>query len=89
MDLIDNAEERIDITYHSIQDGVAASLFFTSLLEAACRGVQVRVILDGMFHHVRGALKIVSSLGSSRQIAKEMNVTYHLEKVEVSTKNRH
>lgn len=57
LDLIKNAEETIDVTYYTVNEGVAASVFFASILDAADRGVQVRVLLDGMFHNLRGTLK--------------------------------
>ena len=40
------AERSIDAQYYLIHDGVAARLFLQSLLEAADRGVRVRLLLD-------------------------------------------
>jgi cardiolipin synthase C len=52
--LKENAGETLDVTMFKITDGTADLLFYTSLLEAADRGVHVRVLLDGMFHNLRG-----------------------------------
>lgn len=57
--LIENAEESIDITYHTIHDGVATTLFLNSILNAADRDVHVRLLLDGLFHNLRFGLKDV------------------------------
>ncbi|TMW73914.1 phospholipase D-like domain-containing protein [Alteribacter natronophilus] len=50
----ENAEETLDITNFKLTEGSAANIFFASIVEAADRGVQVRVLLDGMFHGMRG-----------------------------------
>ncbi len=52
--LKENAGETLDVTMFKITDGTADLLFYTSLLEAADRGVHVRVLLDGLFHNLRG-----------------------------------
>ncbi len=59
VNLIEKAEETLDISYYTIQDGVSTDIFLGSILEAAYRGVKVRFILDGMFHNLRGNLKHV------------------------------
>ncbi|MFU0799940.1 MAG: phospholipase D family protein [Xylanivirga thermophila] len=59
VNLIENAKESLEISYHTIKDGVAANIFFGCILDAADRGVQVRIILDGIFHNLRGNLKDV------------------------------
>lgn len=46
LNLIRNAEERIDFVCHSIHRGRTSDYFFAELLSAADRGVQVRVLLD-------------------------------------------
>ncbi|WP_444684572.1 phospholipase D-like domain-containing protein [Alkalicoccus luteus] len=48
------AEDTLDVTMFKITDGTADMIFYTSLLEAADRGVHVRVLLDGMFYNLRG-----------------------------------
>lgn len=54
MYLIENAEETLDIAYYTIYKGTSGELFYASLLEAADRGVQVRILLDGLFHNLNG-----------------------------------
>ncbi|SES32674.1 phospholipase D-like domain-containing protein [Salipaludibacillus aurantiacus] len=50
----ENAEETLDITNFKLTEGSAADIFHATIVEAADRGVQVRVLLDGMFHGMRG-----------------------------------
>lgn len=59
IDLIERAEETLDISYYTIHDGVSTDIFLGSIIEAADRGVKVRFILDGIFHHMEGNLKDV------------------------------
>lgn len=54
MDIIDQAEESIDVSYFYMEDGESVQLFYAYILAAADRGVEVRYILDGIFHGVRG-----------------------------------
>lgn len=55
--LIQEAQESIEIAYHSLHSGVIADVFFASLLEAADRGVQVRILMDGIFHRLHGTMR--------------------------------
>lgn len=55
--LIENAKETLDVSYYTVHDGVSTNIFLGSILDAADRGVQVRFILDGLFHNLRGNLK--------------------------------
>jgi len=57
INLIENAEETLDVAYYTIHEGVSTNVFLGSLLDAADRGVKVRFILDGIFHNLRGNLK--------------------------------
>lgn len=57
MDLIENAEETLDISYYTIHDGISTDIFLGSILDAADRGVKVRFLIDGVFHNLRGNLK--------------------------------
>lgn len=57
--IIENAEENLDISYFSIEKGESPDLFFAALLEAADRGVEVNILLDGIFHGMRRDLKDV------------------------------
>ncbi len=49
VNLIENAEESLDIAYYMVHKGDAADIFYGQILDAADRGVQVRLILDGMY----------------------------------------
>ncbi len=55
--LIQGAQHSIEIAYHSLHSGVVADVFFASLLEAADRGVQVRILMDGIFHRLYGSMR--------------------------------
>lgn len=48
LSLIENAKQSIDISYYAFHDGVSTDLFTALLFEAADRGVDVRIILDGL-----------------------------------------
>lgn len=54
MDIIDEAEETIDVAYFYMKQGKSVDLFYAYIMAAANRGVKVRYILDGVFHGVRG-----------------------------------
>lgn len=54
INLLENAEKSLDIAYYTVDNGVSADIFFGQILEVADRGVQVRILLDGIFHHFRG-----------------------------------
>lgn len=47
--ILDEATERIDVSYYAMQMGETTELFWGALLDAADRGVQVRILVDGMF----------------------------------------
>lgn len=52
--ILDEARERIDISYYAIHLGGATDLFLGALLDAADRGVHVRILVDGMFGGLTG-----------------------------------
>ncbi|WP_462226484.1 phospholipase D-like domain-containing protein [Alkalibacterium sp.] len=54
MDIIDQAEETIEVSYFYMEDGQSVQLFYAYIMAAADRGVEVRYLLDGLFHGVRG-----------------------------------
>lgn len=54
--LMSQAQHSIDAAYHSLHSGLAADVFLGSLLEAADRGVQVRILMDGVFHGLYGRM---------------------------------
>ena len=64
--LIENAKESIDISYYSLQDGTFTKILLGSIMDAADRGVEVRMILDGL-------TKLTSITGEFK------NVIYGLE----------
>ncbi|GAB3792327.1 phospholipase D-like domain-containing protein [Virgibacillus kimchii] len=57
INLIENATDTLDISYYSIHDGISSDIFFGTLIEAADRGVHIRIILDGMVNLHRKNLK--------------------------------
>lgn len=54
--MIKEADQSIDIAYYSLGKGETTELFLGALLEAADRGVRIRVLLDGICHGLRGKL---------------------------------
>ncbi|MGF7186659.1 putative cardiolipin synthase [Desulfitispora alkaliphila] len=57
INIIENAQETIDVAYYTIWRDTTAKVFFGALIEAADRGVKVRVLLDGIFHNLTGDLQ--------------------------------
>jgi len=55
--LIETATTSIDVSYYTIHDDDSRDLLFGALLEAADRGVEVRLIIDGTMHRARGPEK--------------------------------
>lgn len=52
--IIENAKETLNICYFSIGRGETPHIFLGALFDAADRGVQVNILLDGIFHGLRG-----------------------------------
>ncbi|TVP90404.1 phospholipase D-like domain-containing protein [Alkalibacterium sp.] len=52
-EMITQAETSLDIATFSFQGGESVELYYALLLEAANRGVSVRLLLDGVFHGMR------------------------------------
>lgn len=50
VDLIEASETSLDIAYYAMQGGESVELFYAHLLSAAERGVEVRFLVDGLFH---------------------------------------
>lgn len=48
LDLIEDAEHQIDFAYYRWSEGKVSNLMLGSILEAADRGVQIRILLDGL-----------------------------------------
>lgn len=57
--VISSAEEKLDISYFSIETGESPNLFFAALIDAADRGVEVNLLLDGMFHGLKGEFRSI------------------------------
>lgn len=57
--IIEEARESLDVAYFSIESGNSPRLFFGALLEAADRGVQVNILLDGIFHGIKGSFRSI------------------------------
>lgn len=53
VNMIEKAKESLDISYYSMESGQVTSTFWALLLEAADRGVKVRLILDGVANGVK------------------------------------
>ena len=47
--IIDEAQERLDVSYYAMHMGETTDLFLGALLDAADRGVHVRILVDGFF----------------------------------------
>lgn len=47
--ILDEAVERIDVSYYAMHMSDSTDLFLGALLDAADRGVQVRILVDGQF----------------------------------------
>lgn len=59
INLIEQAESTLDIAYYTINEGASADIFFGKLLEAADRGVKVRILIDGILHNLYGPLSVM------------------------------
>lgn len=57
LNLIENAEHTLDISYYTLIKGRSTDVFLSSIVAAANRGVKVRVLLDGIFNSLSGELK--------------------------------
>ncbi|PYZ94722.1 phospholipase [Salipaludibacillus keqinensis] len=55
--LMENASDSIDVSFYTWHDGLSSDIFFSTIVDAADRGVDVRLLMDGIFHHLRGDLK--------------------------------
>lgn len=53
INMIENAKRTLDISYYSMEAGEFTDVFWALLVEAANRGVHVRILLDGIANGVR------------------------------------
>ncbi len=51
--LIETAEKSLEISYYTLRPGMYLDVYAATLLEAADRGVEIRLLLDGMFGTMR------------------------------------
>lgn len=66
--MIQNAKERIDMSYYIIQEGETSQQILAELLTAAKRGVKVRVLVDGKIGGLSG------HLGKALSVQENMNI---------------
>lgn len=67
--LISEAKSTLDISYHSMHMGESADYFLAAILDAAERGVKVRLLFDGMSSGFSGKYKdLAKALGSHENI---------------------
>lgn len=57
--IIENAKDSLDVAYFSIEKGETPHIFLGALFDAADRGVKVRILLDGIFHGLRGTRRAI------------------------------
>ncbi|WP_462408521.1 phospholipase D-like domain-containing protein [Neobacillus sp. Marseille-QA0830] len=57
VNLIENAQESVDVAYYAIHQGYITDLLLGMILDVADRGVKVRILLDGISHGLRFSLK--------------------------------
>lgn len=57
VNMIETAKESLDISYYSMESGKVTNTFWGLLLEAADRGVKVRIILDGVANGLKADKK--------------------------------
>ncbi|MFD4929489.1 phosphatidylserine/phosphatidylglycerophosphate/cardiolipin synthase family protein [Peribacillus butanolivorans] len=57
MEMIQDAQNSIDISYYSIGKGESTELLLGAIIDAADRGVRVRILLDGICYGLRGELR--------------------------------
>lgn len=55
--MIRESRETLDIAYYTMHDGYTTRVFLGEILEAADRGVEVRILLDGVFHNLDDELE--------------------------------
>lgn len=73
LNMIDNAQKTIDMSYYTITGGRSVDLILASLFDAADRGVEVRIIFDGIFHGLGGEFKDIKYA-----FAKYPNISFKL-----------
>ena len=68
--ILDEATERIDVSYYAMHMGQTTDLFLGALLDAADRGVQVRIVVDAQFGGLTGSnAGYAAALGAHPNVA--------------------
>lgn len=57
IDMINEAEDSLLVAYHALHPDESTEIFLSLLVNAADRGVEVQILLDGVFHNLRGKEK--------------------------------
>ena len=78
--LINCAEKTLDISYFAVSQGASTDAFFAEILHAADRGVQVRLLFDGMSGNFKDNKAMGSTLASHPNIQFVLYNTIHLLK---------
>src|SRR5690625_2446290 len=78
LDLMNHAEEKLDISYYSLQGGDSVDLFLAQLIKTADRGVQIRFMVDGIAHNMRfnnrQIINTFTKRSEERRVGKECRV---------------
>ena len=91
--LLDEAQHTIDLSYYAMHMGPSTDLFLGSILHAADRGVQIRILVDGMSGGLTSANRdYAAALGAHPNISLRLYILescFHLNTVRLSfQKNR-
>lgn len=57
--IIENAKESLEVAYFAIEKGETPNVFLGALFDAADRGVKIDILLDGIFHGLRGSRRSI------------------------------
>lgn len=68
VDLVNSAQTSLDVAYYAFQGGESVDIFVGMLLDAADRGVQVRLLMDGLANGLLKSPAIYQSLASHPNI---------------------
>lgn len=74
------AEKSIDMVAHSFKNSTSAQALLAALFEAADRGVQIRILVDGKTSNFNGGNKILKDLASHPNITCKIYNPMHLLK---------
>lgn len=66
------AQSTLDVSYYAIHQGTATDIFLASLLDAADRGVQVRILTDGGAGDLKRNAPLAAALGTHPNIEMKL-----------------